>query len=708
MPSPADSGNAPRRFDWNPGSITPRQRMVALASFAVIYAALDFLGYGLRNHGALVIIWPASGLMLAALYFMPWRTWGWFIGLQLGAEVAIDYLRAEDFHILWSVMFAAADSLDAIVGALLARRFIPQAQLPRIRQVVAFFGAAAVGSGASAVLGAFCAVNVLSDASYLHQWQLWWAGNWLGSLAITPVALAWAVRWRLPELSVRAAPRAELLICGALLLGMTTWIFSASTTAVTTFLQLPSILLVLLVIAVFRLPPRWSTTLAAAAVLLAAYLSSRGLGPFAAEPNLFTRIGGLQLFLATLVVVTFMLSTVLLEKERTFGALVLSEERYRQFVAHSSEAVWRVELAQPMSMGLLSTEARINWLKQYAHVAECNLSYQQLHKAEGIGDSDHSLWRADVPWAAVYLQHLDTAARQGYSMDGLRFTLQTPNGAEVYLTNFSGIVEDGRLLRIWGVARNITEISDLTDRLRREQERLQAYARQIIGAEERARRTMAVSLHDGVDQQLAELGSTMGAMSSQAPPGLRLLIDGVRGKLGNVQEHTRKLIADVSPPGLYDIGLGAALQWLAVYMRGRDRLAVALTVRIDESELLIETRVRIFQVIRELLRNVALHAKVDSAEVIVGHSGDEVIVEVNDNGTGFDWQYDLFTTASRGFGLYSVADRVHSANGRFSVDTAPGKGCRVTVHFPVKWSGGVAAETRYSVANRGAHRRLPP
>jgi PAS domain-containing protein len=184
-----------------------------------------------------------------------------------------------------------------------------------------------------------------------------------------------------------------------------------------------------------------------------------------AEPNLFTRIGGLQLFLVTLVVVTFMLSTVLLEKERTFGALVLSEERYRQFVAHSSEAVWRVELAQPMSMGLLSMEARINWLKQYAHVAECNLSYQQLHKAEGIADSDHSLWRADVPWAAVYLQHLDTAARQGYSMDGLRFTLQTPNGAEVYLTNFSGIVEDGKLLRIWGVARNITEISDLTDRL---------------------------------------------------------------------------------------------------------------------------------------------------------------------------------------------------------------------------------------------------
>ena len=95
------------------------------------------------------------------------------------------------------------------------------------------------------------------------------------------------------------------------------------------------------------------------------------------------------------MMVTNAAGTVLLEKERTFNALTLSEERYRQFVAHSSEAVWRIELAQPMPMGLLTTEARIGWLKQYAHVAECNVSYQQMHKATGIAPSDPSIWRAD-------------------------------------------------------------------------------------------------------------------------------------------------------------------------------------------------------------------------------------------------------------------------------------------------------------------------
>jgi signal transduction histidine kinase len=164
------------------------------------------------------------------------------------------------------------------------------------------------------------------------------------------------------------------------------------------------------------------------------------------------------------------------------------------------------------------------------------------------------------------------------------------------------------------------------------------------------------------------------------------LLNGLRATLRQVQEHTRRLIEDVSPPGLYDIGLGAALQWLAIYMRGRDALNVALTVNLNEQVLALDTRVLIFQVIRELLGNVVAHARVDSAQVNVTQSANELTVEVIDRGTGFDWQYDLFTDPPRGFGLFSVSDRVRSANGRFTVDTAPGKGCRITVYFPLNAS----------------------
>src|SRR5262249_41252225 len=159
---------------------------------------------------------------------------------------------------------------------------------------------------------------------------------------------------------------------------------------------------------------------------------------------------------------------------------------------------------------------------------------------------------------------------------------------------------------------------------------------QLIGAEERARRTMAVSLHEGIERQLSELKLTVDAISSQSPAGFRVLLDRLRETLGGVQVRTRRLIADVSPPGLYDIGLGAALQWLAVYMRNNDGLQVGLKVAVDEKTLLLDARVLAFHLIRELLRNVARHARVDSAEVKVAQSPRDLTIEVHDDGAGFD------------------------------------------------------------------------
>jgi integral membrane sensor domain MASE1 len=149
----------------------------------------------------LVIVWPAAGVLLFALCVTPPRAWLWLLTLQLAIELLNDFAHAVDFNTRWSVVFAVADSVDAIVGATIARRFILAAALPRISQVIVFFAAVAIGAGASGILGAFGAAHVLKDVSYLHQWQLWWAGNWLGSLAIAPVALTWAVRWQSPDCS---------------------------------------------------------------------------------------------------------------------------------------------------------------------------------------------------------------------------------------------------------------------------------------------------------------------------------------------------------------------------------------------------------------------------------------------------------------------------------------------------------------------------
>ena len=237
-------------------------------------------------------------------------------------------------------------------------------------------------------------------------------------------------------------------------------------------------------------------------------------------------------------------------------------------------------------------------------------------------------------------------------------------------------------MRLWCVARDITELVELNSRLREKQDRLQQYARQLVGAEERARRATAVDLHDGIGQQLVGLAMTLDAVVARASPEVRLVLGEATRTVREVQAITQRVIADLSPPGLYDLGLEPALKWLSVYLRRKDNLQVELHIAADAAAYNLELRVLVFKLIRELLRNVVKHSGVLSAIVTVTETSDELRVVVEDRGVGFEWQLSLFEPRAEGFGLWSVADRVRTAAGEISVDTAPGHGCRVSVVFP--------------------------
>jgi signal transduction histidine kinase len=676
------SGDQKSALVWDFMRLGSTGRVASLAAFGLIYSALVLLGLFLRESSQqLTIIWPAAGLLLMALWFSPRRNWIWIVGVQVAAEIAIDMVRFD--HVDWRTYapFIVANSLDGIIGALVAARLMATPEIPRIRHVLQFLAAVALGSAVSAVVGAFGAAQPLGAARYFREWQLWWAGNWLGSLCIAPAVMGWAVRWHTREHSAPPAPAGELMLIGYALLGMTIWLFSAPPGSVTTILDLPFVLLALVILAAFRLPPRWCTAFAAAAVLLASYFASRGLGPFAGNPSPFVRVGALQLYLATLVVINFMLTIVLLEMRNTVQLLRTSGERYHNFIEQSAEAVWRIELNVPMSPDLPVNE-QIEWLREHAYVAECNLAYLQFNRLFGLPDADARLWRADVPWSVIYLEHIGKAVQQRYSVDGLQFTL--PNAARqfTYITGFRGVIEDGKLVRVWCVASDITELVELNHRLREKQERLQRYARQLVGAEERARRATAVDLHDGIGQHLVGLAMTLDAAAVRAPPEVRLLLGEATHTVREVQSITQRVIADLSPPGLYELGLEPALKWLSVYMRGKDNLQVELHVAADAAAYDLEIRVLVFKLIRELLRNVVKHSGVHSAVVTVTQTPSELCVMVEDRGVGFEWQLSLFEPRSEGFGLWSVADRVRAAAGEMTVDTAPGRGCRVSVVFP--------------------------
>ncbi|HXP66780.1 MAG TPA: MASE1 domain-containing protein, partial [Steroidobacteraceae bacterium] len=486
MPTPtAPEADRPPGLQWDFTSGGFSSAAASLGTFALAYAALTFLGLTLHeNTEALTIIWPSAGLLFMALWLSPARNWIWILAVQLLMEFAVGAVVSEHYRFPAYSQYAIANSVDGIVGASIASRLIPTPRIPKMRNVLLFIASAAIGAAAGAVIGAAAITHSFGGADYARELQLWWAGNWLGSLCVAPILMGWAVRLRARQHSAPAGPPVEMMLIGFAMLAMTSWIFSAPPGGVTTILDMPSALLAFVVVAAFRMPPRWSTLLAAATAILVSYFASRGLGPFAGDSSPFVRVGAVQLYLATLVVINFILTVVLLEKRNAYQMLRTSDERYRNFIERSSEAVWRVELAAPMDPNLPVGE-QIAWLQTHAYVAESNLSYLKINREMGLSEDDARQWRDDMPWFAMFIEHLGAASHQGYSVDGLQFNVTIDARTRTYITGWSGVIEDGRLVRIWGVARDVSELVELNERLRQNQDRLKLYARELVGAEER-------------------------------------------------------------------------------------------------------------------------------------------------------------------------------------------------------------------------------
>jgi signal transduction histidine kinase len=226
----------------------------------------------------------------------------------------------------------------------------------------------------------------------------------------------------------------------------------------------------------------------------------------------------------------------------------------------------------------------------------------------------------------------------------------------------------------------IAQLRMTMSRLRAEQEKLQTYANRVLVAEEKARRSTAIDLHDGIGQTLAGMQMMVDVARAHPPRSLDPVLADLSQRLREIQDHTRRMITDLSPPGLYELGLGAALQWLAIYMHEQEGLRVALSCEVEEAAIPEGTRVLVFRITRELLRNVARHSGVRESRVEALGDMRGLKLVVSDAGRGFD----PATVSSRGFGLWSVAEQIRDHGGRFDVVSARGEGARFELSLPLR------------------------
>jgi PAS domain S-box-containing protein len=214
---------------------------------------------------------------------------------------------------------------------------------------------------------------------------------------------------------------------------------------------------------------------------------------------------------------------------------------------------------------------------------------------------------------------------------------------------------------------------------------LSALASELTQTEQRERRRLAHILHDNLQQILVATKLQVGMVRQRVnDEQARSALHHIEDLLTRSVDESRSLTVELSPPILYDAGLGRALDWLARRMHQEHNLAVELVTDPEAEPVGDDIRAFLFQAVRESLFNIVKHAGVGEARVTLARtSGNETVLTIEDSGIGFDPdQGTAKNAAAGGFGLFSIRERLEFLGGRMTIHSAAGQGTSVALWVP--------------------------
>jgi two-component system, NarL family, sensor histidine kinase DevS len=219
--------------------------------------------------------------------------------------------------------------------------------------------------------------------------------------------------------------------------------------------------------------------------------------------------------------------------------------------------------------------------------------------------------------------------------------------------------------------------------------------RESIAATERERGRWARELHDESLQSLAGLRVLLSAARRAEPAEIDgLLTQGIEQVDGAIAEM-RRLIADLRPSTLDELGLGAALEALGERAAAGSSAEIEMNLDLDfqtgrtDRRLLGEIEDAVYRLVQEALNNAIRHGKTERIRVDATEDGGQLRVRVADDGVGFDT-----AAATDGFGLIGMRERVTLAGGTLELKSAAGSGTTISAVLPAIHREDPGKETR--------------
>ena len=238
------------------------------------------------------------------------------------------------------------------------------------------------------------------------------------------------------------------------------------------------------------------------------------------------------------------------------------------------------------------------------------------------------------------------------------------------------------LVLLWRVERARSRQRAVEARAQEDRGRL---VNKILTVAERQRSGMAAELHDGPIQGLTRLGLSLerGQLRlrrGQLEEGRRLLTDAQAALSGEVQS-LRRIMATLRPPVLEERGLVSALCDYVEMVRQQAGISCTLAAKLPD-RLPEDHEIVLYRVAQEALTNVTRHARASSARVELTETAETVVLEVHDDGVGFDPAAEEQQGGLDHFGLAGMRERVELAGGTWTMWSRPGAGTVLTASLP--------------------------
>ncbi len=235
------------------------------------------------------------------------------------------------------------------------------------------------------------------------------------------------------------------------------------------------------------------------------------------------------------------------------------------------------------------------------------------------------------------------------------------------------------------IKRQISELQTLRliEAQRREELR-GGLIKRIVAAQEAERQRIARELHDDTGQALTALGMGLRGIGNLLNSNIDKAAQNLRqleALSSNALDELQRIISNLRPAHLDDLGLPAALRWYFTDTKNHTDLLIHFEVKGEEIHLANEIKNAIYRIVQEATTNTIKHSEAQSFDVILQYNEENIDLWIEDDGKGFNTML-IDQDERKSWGLLGIRERASLLSGSFSIDSEPGKGVLIHVAIP--------------------------